>query len=144
MTVQTYPEPTVGALIFNPMGKFLLIRSHKWRDQYVIPGGHIELGETIPDALKREVQEETGLEISDIQWIGYQEFIFDDAFWKKKHFIFFDFACHTRSTEVQLNDEAEEYAWVTFEEASRLAVEPYTQRTLHAYQEKYPDTSLAR
>lgn len=137
MTSQVYPEPTVGALIFNPQGKFLLVRSHKWQNQFVIPGGHIELGETMSAALKREIQEETGLEIFDIEWVGFQEFIFDEAFWKKKHFIFFDFACQTESTETQLNEEGEEYVWVTFEEASRLPVEPYTLRTLQAFQAKH-------
>ncbi|ADO77499.1 NUDIX hydrolase [Halanaerobium praevalens DSM 2228] len=40
-----YPEPTVGAIIFNPDNKILLCKSHKWNNQYIIPGGHIELGE---------------------------------------------------------------------------------------------------
>ena len=65
MAKQQFPEPTVGALIFNPEGKLLLMRSHKWRDKYVVPGGHIELGEHIEDALKREVKEETGLDVTD-------------------------------------------------------------------------------
>ncbi len=56
-----YPDPTVGALIFNPEDKVLICKSHKWNDQYVIPGGHIELGEKMEDALKLEVLEETGL-----------------------------------------------------------------------------------
>ena len=67
---QQYPEPTVGALIFNQADKILLIKSHKWHNQYVVPGGHIELGETMEDALRREIEEETGLSIHDI---GYQQ-----------------------------------------------------------------------
>ena len=46
MNEQRYPEPTVGALILGPEGKLFLMQSHKWRDKYVIPGGHIELGES--------------------------------------------------------------------------------------------------
>lgn len=52
MTSQQYPEPTAGALIFNPQGKIFLMKSHKWKNGCVIPGGHIELGEKIEDALK--------------------------------------------------------------------------------------------
>lgn len=63
MTEQLYPEPTCGALIFNPAGKIFLMKSYKWKDKYVIPGGHVELGEKIADALKREIKEETGLDI---------------------------------------------------------------------------------
>ncbi len=46
MTNQAFPEPTVRILIFNPRGEMLLTKSHKWNDKYVIPGGHIELGES--------------------------------------------------------------------------------------------------
>ena len=88
MADQQFPEPTVGALIFNPEGKIFLMKSHKWFGKYVIPGGHIELGETAADAVKREVKEETGLDVDDVKFIMHQEFIFDEVFWKKKHFIF--------------------------------------------------------
>lgn len=107
-----YPEPTVSAVIFNPSGKVLLCKSHKWENKYVIPGGHIELGEKMEDALRREVYEETKLNIYDIQLISLKESIFSDKFHEEKHFIFIDYLCKTDSTEVKLNDEAEEYRWV--------------------------------
>ncbi len=137
MAKQIYPEPTVGALIFNSENKLLLVRSHKWRNRYVVPGGHIELGETLLEALRRELKEETGLEVHDIEFIGFQEFIFDDAFWKKRHFIFFDYACKTHSTDVELNSESEEYLWVSLEEMDSLPIEPYTQRTIQEYLKKH-------
>ena len=90
MAEQQYPEPTCGALIFNPAGKIFLMKSHKWKDKYVIPGGHIELGEKMEDALKREIKEETGLDVFDIEFLFFQEFIFGEEFLKKRHFIFFD------------------------------------------------------
>ncbi len=107
-----YPEPTVGAIIFNREGRILLCRSKKWGDTYVFPGGHIELGETMEDALRREVKEETGLSIYDIRLISLQEAVFSNTFIEKKHFIFIDFLCRTSTSEVVLNDEAEEYEWV--------------------------------
>ena len=133
MSAQQYPEPTVGALIFDPAGRLFLMRSHKWGGRYVAPGGHVELGETLEAALRREVAEETGLAIRDITFVCMQEFIYDPAYWKPRHFIFFDYACRTDATEVRLNDEAEDYVWVTVDEALRLPVEPYTERVIRAY-----------
>ncbi len=137
MAEQQYPEPTCGALIFNLESKIFLMKSHKWRDKYVIPGGHVELGEKIKDALKREIKEETGLSIHNIKFICFQEFIFDNAFWKKRHFIFFDFACKTNSTKVKLNSEGQEYVWVTIKEALKLLIEPYTKKTIEEYLKLY-------
>lgn len=134
MSEQKYPEPTCGALIFNPVGKIFLMKSHKWKGRYVIPGGHVELGERIEDALKREIMEETGLEIYDIRFILFQEFVYGKEFWKKKHFIFFDFACKTKSTEVRLNSEGQEFVWVTLKGALKLPIDSYTRRTIKEYE----------
>jgi len=130
---QHYPEPTVGALIFDPEGRLFLMKSHKWGGQYVVPGGHVELGETLEAALRREVTEETGLAIRDIRFVCMQEFIYDPAFWQPRHFIFFDYACRSDETDVCLNDEAEEYVWATVEDALGLPVEPYTEKAIRAY-----------
>jgi nucleoside triphosphatase len=135
--MQTYPEPTVGALILNAEDQVLLVRSHKWRDRYVMPGGHIELGETMEAALHREIREETGLEIRDLEFIGWQEFIYDAAFWKRRHFIFFDYACRADSTDVTLNDEGQAYRWVSLEEALALPIEAYTRHAIQAYLAKH-------
>lgn len=133
MPEQKFPEPTVGALIFNPEGKIFLIKSYKWKDKYVMPGGHIELGETTEKALKREIKEETGLDIYDIEFILWQEFIYGKEFWKKRHFIFFDFICKTDSSVVKLNSEGQGYVWVSPNEALKLSVEPYTKKTIEEY-----------
>jgi nucleoside triphosphatase len=133
---QRYPEPTVGALIFNPEGKLFLMKSHKWRGRWVVPGGHIELGERMEDALRREVKEETNLDIHDLDFLCFQEFIYDERFWTRSHFIFFDYACRTDATDVKLNDEAEEYVWVTLDEALAMPVEHYTVVAIRAYLRK--------
>jgi ADP-ribose pyrophosphatase len=128
--MKQYPEPTVGALIFNPEGKLLLCRSHKWENKYVIPGGHIELGERMEDALKREILEETGLTVYDIKLIGLKESIFSDTFYKKKHFLFIDYVCRTGSSDVTLNDEAEEYIWADLTQIENLELGGFTKDLL--------------
>lgn len=133
MPEQKFPEPTVGAVIANSKGKIFLMKSRKWNGLFVLPGGHIELGETMEQALKREVKEETNLDISDVSFLCMQEFIFEKTFWKKRHFLFFDFSCKTDSDEVKLNKEAEEYTWATVPEAFRLPLEPYTKKAIEEY-----------
>jgi nucleoside triphosphatase len=128
LEMKQYPEPTVGAIIFNPDNKVLLCKSKKWGDKYVFPGGHIELGEKMEDALVREVKEETGLDISDIQLISLQEAVYSDTFEAQKHFIFIDFLCKTNSDEVILNDEAEEFEWVPLEEIESYDLGGFTRR----------------
>jgi nucleoside triphosphatase len=136
MAKQQFPEPTVGALIINQVGELFLMKTHKFRGRYVVPGGHIELGEKMEDAVRREVKEETGLDVYDIQFLCFQEFVYDDAFWKKRHYIFFDFACRTDSTEVTLNHEAHEYLWAEPEEALKLAIDSYTGVAIWKYLER--------
>ena len=130
MPEQIFPEPTVGVFIFNQAGEVLLLKSHKWPGKYVIPGGHVEVGERLEEAAIREAKEETGLDIYDLKFVMFQEFIHDPSFWKHKHFIFFDYACRTDSLSVALNDEAEEYVWVRPEAALHLPLDTYTRNTI--------------
>lgn len=125
-----YPEPTVGAVIFNPDNKILLCKSHKWNNKYVIPGGHIELGEKMEDALRREILEETGLEIYDLKLISLKESVYSDTFHEDKHFIFIDYQCKTDSSEVRLNEEAEEYRWVGLSEIDNYELGGFTRPLL--------------
>ena len=134
--VYQYPEPTVGAIILNPSNKILLCKSKKWNNKFVIPGGHIERGETMEDALKREVREETGLEIFDIELISLQESIFSETFAEERHFIFIDFICRTHSSTVTLNDEADDYLWADLDEIPELDLGGYTRQFFSEYLNK--------
>jgi nucleoside triphosphatase len=133
MREQAYPEPTVGILIFNPKGELLLLQSHKWPSRYVVPGGHVELGERIEQTVIREAKEETGLDVRGLRFLCWQEFVYDQSFWKKRHFLFFDYACRTESTEVLLNDEAEGYLWIEPGKALELPIDSYTRVSVLEY-----------
>jgi nucleoside triphosphatase len=131
---QKYPEPTVGALILNGKGEMLLVRSHKWGSLYTIAGGHVELGETLVDALKREIKEEVGLDIYDIRLLMTQEAIFNGQFWKRKHFIFFDFVCRSRNDNVVIDGiEIQGFTWVEPRKALEMELEEYTRRMIKRF-----------
>lgn len=121
-----YPELTVGAVILNKADQILLCKSHKWNDKYVIPGGHVELGESLEAALQREIKEETALDIYNIKLLSIKESIFSQSFASKKHFIFMDYICRTDSTEVILNEEAESYCWAELSEINNYDLGGFT------------------
>ena len=134
MTNQTFPEPTVGIFIFNPQGELLLTKTHKWRGKYGVPGGHIELGESAIEAARREAKEETGLDIRDIEYLCWQECVYDEQFWKPRHFIFLDFTARVDEGKVTLNDEAEEFTWVAPQKAlEQLDIDSYTGVSIRTY-----------
>lgn len=133
MSEQVFPEPTVGIFIINPKGELLLLKSHKWPKHYVVPGGHVELGERIEQTVIREAKEETGLDVCDLRFLCWQEFVYDLSFWKKRHFLFFDYTCRVDSTEVKLNDEAEDFLWIKPKEALGLPIDTYTRVSVLEY-----------
>lgn len=115
------PVATVGALIFNDEGKVLMVRTHKWSGLWGIPGGKIKWGEPSEDALRREVLEETNLMIENVQFVLVQDCIHSTEFYRDAHFILLNYTCRSRGEQaVKLNEEAEDYRWVTLAEAMHL------------------------
>lgn len=127
------PLATVGALVVSPAGRLLLIQTHKWRHRWGVPGGKIAYGESIAAALRREFLEETGLTLHDIRWALVQEAIESDEFYRPAHFILLNFLAKSAGETVQLNREAQAYAWVTPEEAAGYDLNTPTRRLLAHY-----------
>ncbi len=134
MAEQLFPEPTVGILIFNARGEMLLTKTHKWHGKYGVPGGHIELGESAIGAARREAKEETGLDIHEEKFLTWHECVYDDEFWKPRHFIFLDYTAQAINSEVFLNDEAESFVWIDPQKAlNELKLDSYTAASIHVY-----------
>ncbi|MEJ2629430.1 MAG: NUDIX domain-containing protein [bacterium] len=130
------PEPVVGAVIFNPQGKILIIRSAKWGNKYIIPGGHIKPGEKMEAALQREIREETGLPIYDIKLISVKENIPSEKYHKNRHFIFIDYVCKANSSAVVLNEEAQEYKWIDLRNIEKFDLCGFTKKLLLEIRDK--------
>ncbi|TSC76409.1 MAG: NUDIX hydrolase [Parcubacteria group bacterium Gr01-1014_31] len=93
-------EVVGSAVIENPAGQILLVQSPKWGGKWVLPGGHIEPGESILAATVREAQEEVGLALTPLQIVSFGELINSPDFHRPAHFIYFDVWCHATKTEV--------------------------------------------
>jgi phosphoglycolate phosphatase len=123
-----YPVVTVGAVIFNEAGQVLLVRTDKWSGLWGIPGGKIKFGEPAVTALRREIKEETNLDITDIEFVLVQESIHSREFYRDAHFILLNYTCRCAGLpQVTLNSESCEHRWVQPEEALHLSLNQPTE-----------------
>jgi len=120
--------------VVNPKGEVLIVRSSKWADKHTVPGGHIELGELAEDAIRREVKEETGLEVDVVKLLLVQQAVYPKFYCKHEHFVFMDYLCRTKDSTVRLDGrELQEYTWVDPRDALQLDLEEYTRNFVVAY-----------
>jgi len=124
------PVATVGALIYNARGEVLMIRTHKWSDLWGIPGGKIKTNEASEAALRREIMEETALDLENVKFEMVQDCIRPPEFYKQIHFVLLAYSARTKQTEVTLNEEAEEYRWCTVGAALKMELNTPTRRLI--------------
>lgn len=112
MTIPTTTGPrlAVSAAIFRD-GKILLVRRAREpaRGVYTFPGGRVEFGETLTEALTREIREETQLTIEIVGLAGWREALPAQA--GGGHFVILPFAARWISGEPVLNDELDDAQW---------------------------------
>ena len=128
------PLATVGALIFNSKKEVLMIRTHKWSGLWGIPGGKIKRGESSPAALRREIKEETGLNITGIKFVIVQDCISSKEFYRDAHFVLLNYTCRcaAKNPRVKLNDEGREFRWVKIAEAKKMKLNKPTRVLIDA------------
>lgn len=125
------PVPTVGALILDGSDRVLMVRTHKWSNLWGIPGGKIKWGEASTEALRREIKEETSLDIEDIRFVLAQDCVRSPEFYREEHFVLLNYTCRcVGESKVVLNEEAREFAWVTMDEAMKMDLNRPTQTLL--------------
>lgn len=134
--IKERPRIATGVIIYNDKKQILMCKSHKWPGYWIIPGGAVEWGETIENCVQREVKEETNLDIINVEFLGTQESIFPKEFFKERHFIFFDYCAQARSSHITLNEELQEYCWISAEEALKLPLGASTKEIIERFIEK--------
>jgi 8-oxo-dGTP diphosphatase len=113
-TYPTRPYLAVSAAIFRD-GRVLIVRRARApaKGIYTLPGGGVELGETLEQAVTREIREETALDIEPIELVGFRQAIARDAGGRvERHFVILPFAARYVAGEVSLNEELSEAHWL--------------------------------
>jgi nucleoside triphosphatase len=130
-----YPELIVGALLVNAEGEVFVARFSKMAEQYAIPGGHVEYGETIAEALCRELEEETNLTPSRYRLLRVGERIrpplYKDG---SHHLVYLDFVVDGWTGTLQLDEvELNDGLWVLPQAALRLPLTLTTRQAVEYY-----------
>lgn len=105
-------------------GRVLLIRRGKepLRGRWLIPGGTVELGETLEDAVVREVEEETGLTVQPRDVVLVFDRILRDGDRITYHYVIVDYLCQYVSGALRAGSDAEDAAFVAEEDLPRYEV----------------------
>jgi ADP-ribose pyrophosphatase YjhB (NUDIX family) len=123
------PVVSVGAVIFDGDRVLLIKRGHEpLKGAWSLPGGVVEIGETLPAALVREVREETGLEIDAGPVVEVLDRISRDADGRVEyHYVIVDYLCRVVAGAVACATDADDARWVRRDD---IAIYGVTAKTL--------------
>ena len=130
-----YPERPVvgvGGVVISG-GRALLVRRGKppLEGEWSIPGGMLELGETLIEGVQRELAEETGIEVRVAGLIEVFERISLDAAGRPQyHFVVLDYFCEAVQGEGRAGSDAIEVAWATDAELAQYSLTPAATRVI--------------
>jgi 8-oxo-dGTP diphosphatase len=119
------PQVAVGAVALHEDQLLLVRRGHgPAAGLWSVPGGRVELGETLHEAVVREMSEETGLPVAVDNFLGWVERITDEP--DGDHFVILDFAVSVLDTDApaRAGDDAAEVAWVPVHELGEYRLVP--------------------
>jgi 8-oxo-dGTP diphosphatase len=140
------PLVGVGGVVISS-GRVLLVRrgSPPLENQWSIPGGLLEVGETLREGVRRELLEETAVEVRVLELVEVFERIRLDANGKARHhFVVLDYLCEAVRGEASAGSDAIEVAWAAADELERYSLtEATTQvilRALEMTRERDQDT----
>lgn len=132
-TVVDVPLVGVGALIVKDNKVLLVKRANEPnKGKWSIPGGVVKLGESLIDALKRGILEETGLEIDVLDVVCVSEEIVKDKEGEniKFHYVIIDFFAKIVGGQLKVGSDAEEARWVSFDELDDLEIVEFVKKLI--------------
>ena len=114
----------VGALIFDA-GRVLLVERGKepLKGWWSLPGGAVETGERLSDAIKREVMEETNLSVDPLEVVEiFERLMYDAADCIEYHYVLIDYLCKVQGGELRAGDDSSKVAWVAKEDLASYKI----------------------
>lgn len=144
-----YPERPlvgVGGVVISD-GHALLIRrgGPPLEGQWSIPGGMLEVGETLLEGVRRELLEETGVEVRVLELIEVFERINLDAGGKARyHFVVLDYLCEALRGEARAGSDVTDVAWATSEELEKYSLTETATRVIQRAFEMVRERSVSR
>jgi 8-oxo-dGTP diphosphatase len=119
------PVVGVGAVVIDG-GRVLLIQRGKepLRGRWVVPGGTVELGESLQEALVREIREETGIEVHVREPVLVFDRILRDEAGVRYHYVIVDYLCGRAGGETRAGSDALDAAWATPSELAGYELPP--------------------
>ena len=126
------PRVAVGAVVFHDDCILLVRRGKPPADgQWALPGGTVELGETLTQAAEREIREETGIRVAAQEPIYVFDMVERDPEGRVRfHYVIVDFAARYLGGELHAGDDAADARWVSEAELKQLDVSPSTRQLL--------------
>ena len=141
------PVLAVAAVVFDHEDRLLLVRRAKEPSlgAWSIPGGAVELGETLQEATVREVLEETGVQADPIDLITFVERIVPgNGDRPQYHYVIAEFLCRWKSGVPSPSDDVDRAFWVPRSELSTYALPKVTQEIIHKAWLMYHDKPTDR
>lgn len=133
------PMVGVGALI-HKNGRILLVkrRNEPNKGKWAFPGGLVELGERVEDALIREVREEVGLRIKIEGLLDVIDDIHYDSLGKIRfHYILIDYIASPIGGKIKLNPESSSYGWFYPKEIGEMDTSINTKKAVREFEYNY-------
>lgn len=117
------PIVGVGAVVIHEDRVLLIRRGHEpMKGQWSLPGGALEVGETLLEGVRREVREETGLEVAPVALIEVVDRISRDAEGSVQfHYVLLDYLCRVTGGEVCCATDAIDVRWARRDELNEVA-----------------------
>jgi len=130
------PLVGVGAVVVES-GRVLLVRrgQEPLKGRWSLPGGLLELGESIQDGVIREVEEETGLTVEPVELVELLDRIHRENDRVRYHYVIADYLCRVIGGSLRASSDADEVRWVERAEwnsHSALVLDPVTVRVIEA------------